>query len=95
LKGWNELFQTEPDEQPSGQNWSEIFTIETDEEEVFTGQQLIAKIEEIFLIDNKGQTNNEQRTNILKTTTWWSTQSRQAQQHPKAAGEDYQARLLL
>jgi hypothetical protein len=85
-KGWSELFQTEPDEQLRGQNWSEIFTIETDEEEVFTGQQLIAKIEEIFLIDNKEQTNNEQRINILKTTTWWGTQSRQAQQHPKEAG---------
>jgi hypothetical protein len=94
-KGWSELFQTEPDEQLSGQNWSEIFTIETEEEEVFTGQQLIAKIEEIFLIDNKEQLKHEQRTNIPSIETWWGTQSRQAQQHPKAAGEDYQARLLL
>jgi len=94
-KGWSELFQTEPDEQLSGQNWSELFQTEPDEEEVFTGQQLIAKIEEIFLIDNKEQLKHEQRTNILETTTWWSPQSRQAQQHPKTAGEDYQARLLL
>ena len=70
-------------------DWSDAF------EEEFSGQQLIAKIEEIFLIDNKGQTNNEQRTNILSIETWWSPKSRQAQQHPKAAGEDYQARLLL
>jgi len=87
-KGWSELFQTEPDEQPSGQEWANFFTVEIDEEEVFTGEQLIAKIEEIFLIDNKGQTNNEQRTIISETTTRWSTQSRPSQQHEKEAGEN-------
>ncbi len=85
-KGWSELFQTEPDEQPSGQEWADFFTLEIDEEEVFTGEQLIAKIEEIFLIDNKEQTNNEQRTIISETTTWWGSQSRPSQQHEKEAG---------
>ena len=86
-KGWSELFQTEPDEQPSGQEWADFFTLEIDEEEVFTGEQLIAKIEEIFLIDNKEQT-NEQRTIIPETKTWWGSQSRPSQQHEKAAGEN-------
>jgi hypothetical protein len=70
-------------------DWSDAF------EEEFSGQQLIDKIKEIFLIDNKEQSKHEQRTNILKTKTWWSPQSRQAQQHPKETGEDHQARLLL
>jgi hypothetical protein len=87
-KGWSELFQTEPDEQPIGQEWADFFTLEIDEEEVFTGEQLIAKIEEIFLIDNKEQTNNEQRTIISETTTRWSTQSRPSEQHKKEAGEN-------
>ena len=85
---WSELFQTEPDEQPSGQEWADFFTVEIEEEEEFTGQQLIAKIEEIFLIDNKEQTNNEQRTIISETKTWWSPQSRSSQQHEKEAGEN-------
>ena len=87
-KGWSELFQTEPDEQPSGQEWADFFTVEIEEEEVFTGEQLIAKIEEIFLIDNKEQSNNEQRTIIPETKTWWSPQSRPSQQHEKEAGEN-------
>jgi hypothetical protein len=61
-------------------DWSDAF------EEEFTGQQLIAKIEEIFLIDNKEQTNNEQRTIISEIETRWSTQSRPSQQHKKEAG---------
>lgn len=86
MKDWNELFQTEPDEQPSGQEWANFFTVEIEEEEVFAGQQLIAKIEEIFLIDNKEQTNNEQRTIISEIETRWSPQSRQSEQHEKEAG---------
>lgn len=89
---WQNAFLAESDESNNDYSWSGCFEEDDEQEEIFTGQLLINKIEEIFLTDKKKQ---NERTNILETQTRWSTESRQAQQHKKAAGADYQIDALF